>query len=64
MSGKTRATTEDLYKVGGNAEPVNGEIVCMPPAGDDQNGASLNVPLQLRCSVGAFGSSPGGRCTT
>ena len=48
MSGKTRAILEDLYKVEGNAELVNGEIVCMPPAGDDPNGASLNVALNLR----------------
>ena len=35
MSTKTRATIEDLYKVEGKAELVNGEIVEMPPAGDD-----------------------------
>ena len=34
MSIKTRATIEDLYKVEGKAELVNGEIVEMPPAGD------------------------------
>ena len=33
MSTKTRATLEDLYKVEGKAELVNGEIVDMPPAG-------------------------------
>ena len=35
MDVKTRATIEDLYKVEGKAELVNGEIVKMPPAGDD-----------------------------
>ena len=37
MDVKTRATIEDLYKVEGKAELVNGEIVKMPPAGDDPN---------------------------
>jgi Uma2 family endonuclease len=48
MSTKTRATIEDLYKVDGKAELVNGEIVEMPPAGDNPNGASLNVAISLR----------------
>jgi Uma2 family endonuclease len=48
MSTKTRATIEDLYKVEGKAELVHGEIVEMPPAGDDPNGASLNVAISLR----------------
>ena len=33
MSIKTRATIEDLYKVEGKAELVNGEIVLMSPTG-------------------------------
>jgi Uma2 family endonuclease len=33
MSTKTRATIEDLYKVEGKAELVNGEIVCVAPTG-------------------------------
>jgi Uma2 family endonuclease len=33
MSTKTRATIEDLYKVEGKAELVNGEIVRMSPTG-------------------------------
>ena len=48
MSIKTRATIEDLHHVEGNAELVNGEIVHMPPVGDDPNGASLNVAFSLR----------------
>ena len=47
MSTKTRATIEDLYKVEGKAELVNGEIVHMPPTGDDPSRASLAVALQL-----------------
>ena len=41
MSTKTRATIEDLYKVEGKAELVNGEIVEMPPSGDDPGFASV-----------------------
>ena len=48
MSIKTRATIEDLYKMEGNAELVHGEIVHMPPAGDEPNRASLNVAFSLR----------------
>jgi Uma2 family endonuclease len=33
VSPKIRATIEDLYKVEGKAELVNGEIVCMSPTG-------------------------------
>jgi Uma2 family endonuclease len=43
MSPKTHATIEDLYKAEGKAELVNGEIVEMPPAGDDPGRASLKV---------------------
>jgi hypothetical protein len=35
MRTKARATIEDLYKVEGKAELVNGEIVHMPPTGDE-----------------------------
>jgi Uma2 family endonuclease len=34
MATRTRATVDDLYKVPGKAELVNGEIVLMAPAGD------------------------------
>lgn len=40
MRSKTRATIEDLYKVEGKAELLNGEIVEKPPAGDDPGYAS------------------------
>ena len=48
MRIKTRATIEDLYKVEGKAELVNGEIVHMPPSGDDPGFASLEIAASLR----------------
>ena len=47
MHTKTRATIEDLHKVEGKAELVNGAIVEMPTAGDEPNRASLNVVISL-----------------
>ena len=47
MSTKTRATIEDLYKVEGKAELVNGEIVAMPPAGDAPNIAGGHLFVRL-----------------
>jgi Uma2 family endonuclease len=47
MRTKTHATIEDLYKVDGKAELVNGEIVEMPPAGDDPGFASLKIASRL-----------------
>jgi Uma2 family endonuclease len=47
MSTKTRATIEDLYKVEGKAELVNGEIVEMPPAGDEPNVAGGHIFVRL-----------------
>jgi len=47
MDTRTRVTIEDLYKVEGKAELVNGEIVEMPPAGDDPGRASLKVAARL-----------------
>jgi len=47
MSLKTRSTIEDLYKMEGKAELVNGEIVCMWPAGDDPGFASLKIASRL-----------------
>jgi Uma2 family endonuclease len=51
MSTKTRATIEDLYKVEGKAELVNGEIVHMPPAGEDPNFAGGEIFVSLRDHV-------------
>jgi Uma2 family endonuclease len=45
---KTHATIEDLYKVEGKAELVHGEIVRMPPSGDDPGFASLEIATSLR----------------
>jgi len=47
MSTKTRATLEDLYKVEGKAELVNGEIVCMSPTGGMPGRASLKITMSL-----------------
>jgi len=47
VSIKTRATIEDLYKVEGKAELVDGEIVSMPPAGDDPGVAGFHVAMRL-----------------
>ena len=48
MSTKTRATIEDLYKVAGKVELVNGEIVEMPPAGEDPGAAGFEIAVSLR----------------
>jgi Uma2 family endonuclease len=47
MSTKTRATIEDLYKVEGKAELVDGEIVEMSPAGEDPGAASVEIVVSL-----------------
>ena len=47
MSIKTRATIEDLYKVEGKAELVNGEIVPMAPSGEDPGMAGFQVAKRL-----------------
>jgi Uma2 family endonuclease len=48
VSIKTRATIEDLYRVEGKAELVNGEIVHMPPSGDEPNIAGGEIFVSLR----------------
>jgi Uma2 family endonuclease len=48
MSISTRATIDDLYRVEGKAELVNGEIVPMAPTGDDPSYASGEVFVNLR----------------
>jgi Uma2 family endonuclease len=48
MSTKTRATIEDLYKVEGKAELVNGEIVYMSPTGGRPSIASGEIFASLR----------------
>jgi Uma2 family endonuclease len=47
MRTKIRATIEDLYKVEGKAELVNGEIVHMPPTGDEPGYAGDAVLVSL-----------------
>jgi Uma2 family endonuclease len=48
MSTKSPATLEDLYKVEGKAELVNGEIVYMSPTGGRPGRASLEIAMSLR----------------
>ncbi len=48
MSIKAEATVEDLYKVDGKAELVNGEIVQMSPTGGLPNFAAIEITLSLR----------------
>ena len=48
MSTKVEATIEDLYKVEGKAELVNGEIVLMSPTGKDPHYASREILMSLR----------------
>jgi Uma2 family endonuclease len=48
MSTKTRATIEDLYKVAGKAELINGEIVHMPPSADEPSVASVEIVVSIR----------------
>ena len=48
MRIKTRATIEDLHHVEGKAELVNGEIVHMPPAGDEPSVTGGEIFAHLR----------------
>jgi len=48
VTTKTRATIEDLHKVEGKAELVNGEIILMPPAGGDPGIAGGEIFASLR----------------
>jgi Uma2 family endonuclease len=47
MSMKVEATIEDLYKVEGKAELVNGEIVHMSPTGGLPHYAALQITMAL-----------------
>jgi len=48
MSTKTEATIEDLYKVDGKAELVNGEIVHMSPTGGRPSRVAGEIFVSLR----------------
>jgi Uma2 family endonuclease len=48
MSTKTEATIEDLYRIDGKAEIVNGEIVHMSPTGRRPSFASREIMFSLR----------------
>jgi Uma2 family endonuclease len=55
MSTKVTATVEDLYKEPGKAELINGEIVRMPPTGDDPGYAGDEVFVSLHEYARAMG---------
>jgi Uma2 family endonuclease len=48
MSTKVEATIEDLYKIKGKAELVNGEIVLMSPTGSQPGYAGDEIFVSLR----------------
>ncbi|MFN7945587.1 MAG: Uma2 family endonuclease [Blastocatellia bacterium] len=48
MATQTRATIEDLHEVKGKAEIVDGEIVPLPPTGDDPIQAGFEIAVSLR----------------
>ncbi len=48
MSLSTRATIDDLYRVEGKAELVNGEIVHVAPVGEDPGTAGFEIAVNLR----------------
>jgi Uma2 family endonuclease len=56
MSTRTEATIEDLYKVEGKAELVNGEIVQMAPTG----GLPCNAAFEIALSLRAYAKAKGG----
>jgi Uma2 family endonuclease len=53
---KRGATIEDLYKIEGKAEIVNGEIVHMPPTGDDPGYAGDEIFVSLRAHAKQTGT--------
>jgi Uma2 family endonuclease len=55
MSTKTRATIDDLYKVEGKAELVNGEIVHMLPAGDEPSAVGFEIAMNLKAYARRIG---------
>jgi len=48
MAVKTEATVEDLYRVEGKAEIVNGELILMSPSGDLHGSAAGEIFASLR----------------
>ncbi len=55
MRTKAHATIEDLYKVEGKAELVNGEIVHMPPSGDEPSSAGFEIATHLKAYARRIG---------
>jgi len=55
MSIKTQATIEDLYRVPGKAEIVNGELRLMSPTGDLPSSAAFEIAISLHGHAGRTG---------
>jgi Uma2 family endonuclease len=51
MGTKAKATIEDLYRVEGKAELVDGEIVHMPPTGAAPNDTGFEITASLKVYV-------------
>jgi Uma2 family endonuclease len=51
MGTKAKATIQDLYRVHGKAELVDGEIVPLSPTGAAPNHAALEITVSLRSHV-------------
>src|SRR4051812_48073162 len=51
MGVQTRATIEDLYRIEGKAELVDGMIVREPPTGDGPGSAAGNIFISLSMHV-------------
>ena len=56
MSIKTQATIEDLYRIPGKAEIVNGELRLMPPEGDLPSRAAGEICFSLHAHEQRTGS--------
>lgn len=48
MGARAKGTIEDLYRVDGKAELVDGEIVHFSPTGAAPRSASLEITISLR----------------
>jgi Uma2 family endonuclease len=55
MGTRAKATIEDLYRVEGKAEIVDGEIVHMSPTGAAPNRAAFQITISLHAYVGGTG---------
>lgn len=59
MSARAKATIEDLYRIDGKAEIVDGEIVLMPPTGAAPSDAGFEIASSLRAHARQTGRGRG-----